>query len=505
MELYRTRMPKWGVLAASSLIALIAVVLAIGNTAAQTDQLILKVAKEYDVAINGEQRDWFGYSVSVGDINNDGQADLLVGAPESDLDSRFRSGAAFGFLGPIDDTLTESSGADIKFRGFDVTAGIGSAVLIQDVNGDNIADFLISSEEKGVDDTRHESGLIYAVLGPIEPTGASATELNDQSADFRILGPHRNYNSGKGLAAGDVSNDGVVDVAVGSPSGYGSRKGGVEILLGPFDGSDIDLRDGGDATLLGSIGTIGSTRNGDAAGASIAIGDINNDGIDDVAVNSRSADVGDLENAGETHIIFGPLDPAELENLVSQDEEGGVPIASIVDVTLQGEEVRDNASESSLAIGDLDGDGINDLIVGSMQSDASGKRAAGKVFVIKGPLLSGTYNLEDSADVVIEGETPIDSLGSGVDVGDLNGDGMADLVLAANFGDPEEREDAGITYIMFGNIFEREPTPEESNLPQIIIGVVGAIVLLAVAIVAIWWLRRMRRGTMPVWDDARVK
>ena len=494
----RTRVPTWGVLAASSLIAFISLVFVMGNTAAQTDALILRIAKEYDVAIAGEQRDWFGYSVSVGDINSDGQDDLLVGAPESDIDSRFRSGAAFGFIGPIDSTLTESSAADIKLKGFDVTAGIGSSVLVADVNGDNIADFLISSEEKGVDDTRHESGLIYVVHGPIEATGAGAVELNDESADFRILGPHRNYSSGKGLAAGDVNNDSVLDIAVGSPNGYGSRKGGVEILLGPFDGSDIDLRDGGDTTFIGSIGAIGSTRNGDAAGASIAIGDLNNDGIDDIAINSRSADVAGIENAGETHIIFGPLDPSELESLVTQDEDNGVPIKSVVDVTLQGEEVRDNASESSLAIGDLDGDGVNDFIVGSMQSDASGNRAAGKVFIIKGPLLSGTYNLEDTADVVIEGENSIDSLGSGVDVGDLNGDGVADLALAANFADPQEREEAGITYIMFGNIFEREPTPEESNLPQIIIGVAIGTVVLVIVVALIWYLRRMRRGTMPM-------
>ena len=97
-NLDRTRSPAWGVLAASSLIALIALAFAIGTSAAQTDQLVFKVTKEHDVLIAGEMRDWFGYSVSVDDINGDGQADLLVGAPESDLDSQFRSGAALGFI-----------------------------------------------------------------------------------------------------------------------------------------------------------------------------------------------------------------------------------------------------------------------------------------------------------------------------------------------------------------------------------------------------------------------
>ena len=496
-ELYRRRVPAWGVLAASLLIAFIAAVFAMGNSAAQTNQLVLKIAKEFDVAIAGEHRDWFGYDVSVGDINGDGQVDLLVGAPESDLDSRFRSGAAFGFLGPIDSTVTGAAQADIKFRGFDVTAGIGSAVVIQDVNGDNVADFLISSEELGVDDTRHESGLTYVVLGPIAASGTSV-ELNDQTSDFRLLGPHRNYNSGKGLAAGDINNDSVIDVAVGAPGGYGSRKGGLEVLLGPLDGTDFDLRDGGDLTLIGSVGSIGDTRNGNAAGASIAIGDLNNDGINDIAINSRSADVGDIENAGETHVIFGPLNPSELESLVTEGDEGGVPIEALVDVTLQGNQVKDNSSESSLAIGDLNGDGANELIVGSLQSDASGIRAAGAVFIMQGPIQAGVYDLESSADVVIEGDSPIDSLGSGVDVGDLNGDGLADLVLGANFADPEEVEDAGIAYIMFGNIFEREPTPDESNLPQIIIGVVAGIVVLIAVVGAIWYLRRMRRPSMPM-------
>ena len=485
-DLYRRRMPTWSVLAASSLIALLAVVFVIGDTAAQSNQLVLKIEKEHDVAIAGEQAaDRFGGSVSVGDINADGQDDLLVGATESGLDSNFRAGAAYGFLGPIDSSVTEASQAVIKFRGFDFTAGIGSAVIIRDIDADGITDLIISSEEMSVDDTRHESGVVYAVLGPVGPTGQSAVDVSTR-ADFLILGSQRNYNSGKGLAVGDLNNDGVLDIAIGSPGGFELRRGGVEILFGPFDGSEIDLRDGPDAQLLGSTGDISSTVKGDGAGASIAIGDLNGDGIDDLIVNSRSADVGDIDNAGETYVIFGPLETSEGE------------IKVLADVTLQGDTEKDRASESSVAIGDLNGDGINELIVGAMQADASGNRAAGKVLIYKGPVQAGTYNAADGAQIVIEGEKAIDNFGSGVGVGDLNGDGVTDLALAANFGDPNERENAGITYIMFGNIFEREPTPEESNLPQILIAAVAAIAVIAAAVLGIWWLRRTRSGTMPV-------
>ena len=481
------RLPPWAVLATSVTIGLIAVVLMTREIAAQSDQLILKIAKEYDVAIAGAtQEDRWGATVSVGDINSDGQDDLLIGAPGSGLDSLFRAGAALAFFGPIDSTVTESAQASIKLKGFDFTAGVGSAVLVTDIDEDGVNDLIISSEKMAMDDTRHESGVIHTVLGPVGETGASAVDLSTQTA-FRIFGAHRNYHSGKGLASGDLNNDGTLDLVIGSPGGYELRKGGVEIVFGPFDGEDIDLRTDTDGVLLGATGDIASTRKGDGAGASVAIGDVTGDGIDDLIVNSRSAEVGALENAGESYIFFGPLETLDGE------------LKSLADVTLQGNAAKDTGAESSLAIGDVNGDGTNDLVIGSMQSDASGRTGAGKVFVLQGPISAGTYDVESAAKVIVEGENAIDNFGSAVGVGDFNGDGVADLVAAASFGDPDDaRTNAGITYIMYGNIFEREPTPEESNLPIILIGVGVGVVVIVGGVLGIWYLRRIRRGSMPM-------
>ena len=471
----------------STLIALAAFIAIQTDTAAQSSQVVFQIAQDSDVTIAGETGDRFGSSVSVGDINGDGRADILVGAPESDLDSSVRSGAAFGFFGPIDASVTDSSQADVKFKGFDFRAGIGSAVMLRDIDEDGAADIVVSSEKMEVDANRQGSGLIFVTLGPVEATGPSAIDITERE-DFRILGAGRNFSSGKGMAAGDLNNDGFIDIAIGSPTGHELQRGGVEILYGPFDGSEIDLRDEADKILVGSVAPTG-TRRGDGAGASVAVGDLNGDGIDDLVANARGADVGDIENAGETYVVFGPVEDLEGE------------LKSLADITLRGDTFKDEASESSLAVGDLDGDGLNELVVGSMSSDASGDRGAGKVFILKGPLQPGIFTLQSAADIVIEGENIIDTFGSGVGIGDLNGDGVQDLALGASFWDPDgtSRDDnSGAVYVMYGNIFDREPTPPGPNLLLIAIVAAAAIAVGAVvAFIVVFILRRRQMRQVP--------
>lgn len=467
----------------STLTALAAFIAVQTDTAAQSSQVVFQIAQDGDVTIAGERGDKFGSSVSVGDINGDGQADILVGAPESDLDSSVRSGAAFGFFGPIGASVTDSSQADIKFKGFDFRAGIGSAVLLRDIDEDGAADVVVSSEKMEVDANRQGSGLIFVALGPVEPTGPSVVDITERE-DFRILGAGRNFSSGKGMAAGDLNNDGSIDIAIGSPTGHELQRGGVEILYGPFDGSEIDLRDDADKILVGSVASTG-TRRGDGAGASVAVGDLNGDGIDDLVVNARGADVGDIENAGETYVVFGPV----------EDLEGELKL--LADVTLRGDTFKDEASESSLAVGDIDGDGVNELVVGSMSSDASGGRGAGKVFILKGPIQPGIFTLQAAADIVIEGENTIDTFGSGVGIGDLDGDGVQDLALGASFWDSDgtSRDDnSGAVYVMYGNIFDREPTPPGFNLLLIAIGAVVAVAAIGVVAFIVVKVLRWRQA-----------
>jgi hypothetical protein len=481
---YKRKSLAWGVLGSCGLVTLVTLAFGQIDTERRLDdgvvfqsseQLVFQIGKEHDVAIAGREKDRSGFSLAVGDINSDGQIDLFIGAPEASLEGAFRAGVALGLLGPVDGSLSSVSDATIaiSFKGSDLSAGIGSGLVVADLNDDGQADLVVSSADMAVDDNRKRSGIIFVALGPID---AGSIDLAER-ADFRILGASRNDSAGKGLAAGDLNNDGSVDLAIGSPGGHELTKGGVDIIFGPFDGSEIDLRDGSDAILVGANG-------GDAAGTTIAIGDVNSDSIDDLVVNSRNADPDGVNNAGETYIVFGPIGP------------GTVDLVTAADVTISGRD-REEFSGSGLAIGDLSGDGVNELVIGSMAAAASGRVGAGKVFVLNGPLQAGTIDLHEAATVVIEGERAIDRLGASVAVVDINDDGRSDLIVGASFADPGGIDTAGVTYIMYGNIFDRESTPLESALPRILFGVAALLVVIGGGSVTVLRLRRIRRRARP--------
>ncbi len=185
----------------------------------------------------------------------------------------------------------------------------------------------------------------------------------------------------------------------------------------------------------------------------LMVGDLNGDGLDDLILGTFFGD-GPLEArvwAGEAYIIFGSSSfPATIDLNTSGE-----------DVTIYGATAADYLTyQGSMTVGDLNGDGLEDLILGANRADGpldARSDAAGEAYVIFGSAsLPATIDLASSdEDVTIYGASAGDLLtrAEALTVGDLDGDGIDDLVLGAFLADgpSETRTDAGEAYVIFGS------------------------------------------------------
>jgi hypothetical protein len=185
-------------------------------------------------------------------------------------------------------------------------------------------------------------------------------------------------------------------------------------------------------------------------GTSFAIGDVNGDGIDDLIAGGPFG--GRVEGTspgsprtteGEVYVVFGGPDLSG-EKDVARGEE---------DVRLKGAQEYDSFGQA-VASGDVNGDGVDDIIVTARRADGpdDSRMDAGEAYVFFGsPGLSGKLD-SVQADVTIYGAEEGDALGDLVALGDLNGDGLADIVLSARFADGPDnlRATGGEAYVIFG-------------------------------------------------------
>jgi len=397
----------------------------------------------------GEQYDAFGSTLATGDFNGDTYEDVAVGVPEEDFGVSVEDAGAvnviYGSFGGLSATAVpdqfwhqDSPGIEDEVEPGD---RFGSALAAGDFNGDGLDDLAIGvpGETQRYTFLRTGAGAVNVIYG--STGGLSATKVSKDFWEQGIDGVHDTAESedhfGSDLAAGNFNADNYDDLAIGAPDENlpaAADAGAVHVIHGAGGGLSTTavptqfLRQG-------AGGVDGSVRNADRFGFRLAVGRLNGDNYDDLAIGVPGELVGQATNAGAVNVIYGSFGGLSATHVPDQLWHQGMLNAG------DGAETDDRFG-SRLAIGDFDRTldksmaHYDDLAIGVPEEDLSRNRMnAGVVNVIYGASggLSATEVPsqvwdQDSPDV--EGEAQhSDQFGYALAVGSFNSDPFDDLAI----------------------------------------------------------------------------
>lgn len=329
---------------------------------------------------------------SAGDVDGDGRADVIVGAPDY-TESESNEGAVLLFYGASIVGLTDTP--DWVFYGGQQEANLGASVSSGDVNGDGYSDLIVGIP--GYVDTMVTKGATFVFYGGEDGPGDTPNRI--------FLGSDANGRFGAAVGAGDVDGDGCDDVVVGAPAHGGV---GGAFLFTSSEGRGLQA--------VASWTAVGGQADSKFGSAVAGGGDVNGDGYDDVLVGAPGQN-GDQAGAGAAFLFCG----------------GPGGLATSPSWGAYGDQVYEEFGAAVAFAGDVNDDGYDDAVVGAPGFDNdedfdNDQDIEGGTFLFHG----ASFGLWPFAGWTADGGKAGTRFGSAVGgAGDVNDDGAPDLVVGA--------------------------------------------------------------------------
>ena len=413
-----------------------------------------------------EMWDAFGTALAAGDFNGDGYTDLVVGATGQSVNGKANAGI-IQILYAAPDGLTSEGNAvitqDDLYAEAEVNDAFGQEMAVGDFNADGYDDLAVGVPLENVyihPDDVVDAGAVNVLYGSVTGLGTN----DNQFFSEHDLGTSAETSDqfGAALVACDFDGDGYADLAIGVPGedfGYDDI-GSVQIVFGSADRLIVN-----DSQVLfqGLNGLENAAEEGDRFGWSLAAGYFNGDGYCDLAVGVPGEEPGThYTNSGAVHVLYASASafaPPHRDWLWSR-----------YDTDVAGE-IQDNAFFGRvLAAGDFNGDGLDDLAIGTPYDNVSGNADAGSVHVMYGGASNGLSDWDDrvwyQGGFINTAVETNDRFGWSLATGDVDDDGYDDLVIGTPYEHIGSVADAGMVQVFYGDSGGIPQEPRYQNFHQ---------------------------------------
>lgn len=399
-----------------------------------------------------EAYDKFGSSIVAGDFNGDGYDDLAIGSPRESIAGKTDAGAINVIYGSAENGLHSKGNQFFHQNSKNILGRVesydyfGNTLASGDFNGDGIDDLAIGVCGEDWFDIR-DAGSVNVIYGSrndgLTWAGNRVFTQGYQGTRGRA---EKGDQFGSSLSAGDFNRDGKDDLAIGVPfEDWGKivDAGSVNVVYGSRNG----LQTSNDQEFTqGYNGLGGRAEKGDQFGQSLASGDFNGDGRDDLAIGAPKEDWYSITDAGCVNVVYGTSSGGlntSGNQVFSQDTNG-----------IQGKAKAFDKFGFSLAAGDFNGDGADDLAIGIPDDDFSGHDAGGVNVIYgarsQGLVTAGNQLVTQNTQGIHGVAESSDYFGTSLTAGDFNGDGRVDLAIGVPREGISSKLRAGSVNVIYG-------------------------------------------------------